>query len=232
MITVRRSRDRGHLNHGWLDTYHTFSFGTYQDAAHMGFRALRVINEDRVEPGQGFPTHPHADMEIITYIISGSLEHRDDMGNGATIRAGEVQRMRAGTGVRHSESNPSTEEAVHLLQIWVLPDEEGLTPSYEQKDFTEGLVTSTLCLIASPDGRDGSLTVRQDLSLYSSRMVEGRKLEYAIAPGRHIWLQLITGEMRVGDHEIFAGDACAVSEEESLYIEGVSECEFLLFDLA
>ena len=199
MITIRKSRDRGHLINDWLDTYHSFSFGNYLDPDHMGFRALRVINEDRIKPGKGFPTHAHAEMEIITYIVSGALEHKDSMENTTTVRRGVVQRMSAGTGIRHSERNPSDDKDVHLLQIWITPGEEGLTPSYEEKDFTKRLAPDAPCLIAAPKGansEDGAVRINQDVFLYTCRMTHGSKQTFDIKPGRHLWLQLITGEMR------------------------------------
>jgi redox-sensitive bicupin YhaK (pirin superfamily) len=232
MIRLRRSADRGHFDHGWLDTRHTFSFADYDDPAHRGFRQLRVINEDRVQPGQGFGTHFHRDMEILSYVLEGALEHRDSLGTGSVIRPGEVQRMTAGTGVRHSEFNPSSSEPVHFLQIWIFPERRGLAPGYEQKAFPAESRRGTLRLIASRDGRDGSLTIHQDAAVYASLLSAGERVERAIAPGRHGWLQVARGTVRLGGQELFAGDGAAVSEETRVAVEGVSDAEVLLFDLA
>lgn len=232
MITIRKAEDRGHFDHGWLDTYHTFSFASYYDPEQMGFRHLRVINDDRVQPGGGFPTHAHRDMEIITYILSGALEHRDSMGNGSVIRPGEVQRMSAGTGVTHSEMNPSDSEEVHLLQIWILPEEEGIEPGYEQKRFPDTEVRDRLRLVASRDGRDGSLTIRQDVSIYAAVLGEGSEVTHSIAPGRHAWLHLARGRVTLNGEPLGPGDGAAVSEESSLTIRGGGPAEILLFDLS
>ena len=193
MIQVRKAAERGHFDHGWLNTYHTFSFADYYDPAHMGFRSLRVINDDRVQPGAGFGMHGHRYMEIVTYVLEGTLEHRDSLGNGERIRAGELQRMTAGTGVRHSEFNPSQSEWVHLYQIWLLPEREGLEPSYEQKAFPEEERRNRLRLVASPDGRDGSLSIRQDARLFLATLDDGREVQHELAPGRHAWLQVLRG---------------------------------------
>lgn len=232
MITIRKSADRGHLNHGWLDTYHTFSFDQYYDPDHMSFRSLRVINEDRVDAGRGFPTHSHRDMEIITYILSGALRHQDSMGNGSIIEPGDVQRMTAGTGVSHSEFNPSQSEAVHLLQIWILPNTRGLKPGYEQKAFSEEERKGVLRLIASADGREGSVTVHQDASIYASILEEGEEVTKSLDPQRHAWIQVARGEVEVNGNQLVQGDGAAVSEEEELKISATAPAEILLFDLA
>lgn len=232
MITIRKSADRGHLNHGWLDTYHTFSFDQYYDPDHMSFRSLRVINEDRVDAGRGFPTHSHRDMEIITYILSGALRHQDSMGNGSIIEPGDVQRMTAGTGVSHSEFNPSQSEAVHLLQIWILPNTRGLKPGYEQKAFSEEERKGRLRLIASADGREGSVTVNQDASIYASILEEGEEVTKSLDPQRHAWIQVARGEVEVNGKQLVQGDGAAVSEEEELKISATAPAEILLFDLA
>ena len=232
MLTIRRSDDRGHLNHGWLDTYHTFSFDQYYDPAHMHFRSLRVINEDRVGPGKGFPTHSHRDMEIITYILAGALEHRDSMGNGSVIRPGDVQRMSAGTGVAHSEFNPSPSESVHLLQIWIMPRARNLSPSYEQKAFSEGERRNRLRLVASEDGRDGSVTIQQDARLYAGILNGDTTIEHVLAGGRYGWLQLARGNVELNGHNMTQGDGAAISDERSLKIVVSAEAEVLLFDLA
>ena len=231
MIKVRKSSERGHLNFGWLDTYHTFSFGEYYDPRHMGFRTLRVINEDFVSPGRGFPTHGHSDMEIITYILEGALEHRDSMGNGSVIRPGDVQRMSAGTGVRHSEKNPSAEEPVHLLQIWILPAEGGIRPGYEQKSFAEGERRGRLRLVASPDGGGGSVTIHQDARLYSTRLAAGQSVEHELRPGRHAWAQVARGAVELNGQSLARGDGAAASEEARLVITAGEPAEVLLFDL-
>jgi quercetin 2,3-dioxygenase len=232
MITVRRSAERGGGNYGWLNTKHTFSFDQYDDPNWMGFRSLRVINEDWVTPGQGFPFHPHRDMEIITYVLEGALEHRDSMGNGSIIRPGDGQRMSAGTGVRHSEANPSETEKVHLLQIWILPDRKGHKPGYEQKAFPAGEKQNKLRLIASPDGKDGSVTIHQDAKLYVSLLASGEELTQPIAPGRHAWLQVAKGAVELNGELLHQGDGAAVSKEEYLKITGKEDAEILLFDLA
>ncbi|MHC5541935.1 pirin family protein, partial [Singulisphaera rosea] len=195
MIRIRKSSERGHFDHGWLNTYHTFSFGRYQDSRAMGFRSLRVINEDWVQPNQGFGTHPHEDMEIVTYVLEGGLAHKDSLGTGSVIRPGELQRMTAGTGITHSEFNASSTDPVHLYQIWLFPEREGLEPSYEQKEFPEGERHNRLRLVASPDGSDGSLTIRQDARLYLSTLDEGHEVAHAIEPGRHAWLQVLRGRL-------------------------------------
>jgi quercetin 2,3-dioxygenase len=232
MIRVRRASERGHYDHGWLDTYHTFSFARYFDRRHMGFRALRVINEDRVAPGNGFGMHPHEDMEIVTYVLDGALAHRDSLGTGSTIRPGELQRMTAGTGIRHSEFNPSEAEPVHLYQIWLLPEREGLEPSYEQRTFPEEERHNRLRLVASPDGQGGSLTIRQDARLYLASLDGGREVRHELTPGRHAWLQVLRGGVALDGSTLSAGDGAAVSEESSLAIGAEGPSEVLLFDLA
>ncbi len=230
MIKIRRSRERGHFNFGWLDTYHTFSFGEYYDPQQMGFRSLRVINEDRIAAEKGFGTHPHNNMEIITYVLSGELSHRDSMGNGSTIYPGDVQRMSAGTGVTHSEFNHSKEE-VHLLQIWILPEKQALTPGYEQKCFSENEKKNILKLVASHDGRDGSVTVHQDINLYASYIEKGEKLSWKILNKRYAWLQVIQGELDINGNILEAGDGLS-AEDENLTLIAKSPSHFLLFDLA
>jgi len=232
VIKIRKADRRGHFDFRWLNTFHTFSFGDYYAPAFMGFRSLRVINEDFVHSGRGFPTHAHRDMEIITYILEGSLEHRDSMGNGSVIRPGDVQRMTAGTGVSHSESNPSREQSVHLLQIWILPDQGGLKPGYEQKAFSDDQKQGRLCLVASEDGRDGSVTIHQDASVYATVLGEGNEVVHTVAPGRHAWLQVARGAVTVNGENLDQGDGAAVSNEESVAITGREAAEVLLFDLA
>jgi redox-sensitive bicupin YhaK (pirin superfamily) len=232
MIRVRKAAERGHFDHGWLDTYHTFSFGDYHDPQHTGFRSLRVINDDRVQPGQGFGMHGHRDMEIVTYVLDGALEHRDSLGNGSVLRPGELQHMTAGTGVRHSEFNPSGREWVHLYQIWLLPERKGLEPSYEQKAFPEGERQGTLRLVASPTGERSSLTIRQDARLYLSTLKAGETVAHALKPGHHAWLQMLRGRAALNGHPLSAGDGAAVNEEEKLEIRGHDDAEVMLFDLA
>ncbi len=234
MITIRPSEERGHANHGWLDTYYSFSFSDYYDRKHMGYRDLRVINEDRVSAGRGFGMHPHRDMEILTYIIDGELSHRDSMGRGATLKRNDVQRMSAGTGVMHSEVNQS-KEPVHLLQIWILPEAEGLKPSYEDLTIPTEEKRNHLRLIASHDGRDNSATIHQDASVYASLLDHGKSLELELKPGRHPWVQLISGQLEVNGTKLEQGDGAAISGETSLRIAstgGNGAAEFLTFDLA
>jgi redox-sensitive bicupin YhaK (pirin superfamily) len=231
MIKIRRSNERGHADHGWLDTNYTFSFSDYFDPQFMGFRDLRVINEDYIEPNQGFPTHGHRDMEIITYMISGELSHRDSMGNGETIHPNEVQRMTAGTGVLHSEYSSPTDKT-HLLQIWILPEKKNLEPSYEQKLFLPEDKQGRLRLIASHGGDDGSVTINQDVKLYASVLSNGEQVTYDLTDGRHAWIQLIGGSLEVNGERLSAGDGAAISDESALNIKAASEnTEFLLFDL-
>jgi redox-sensitive bicupin YhaK (pirin superfamily) len=231
MLQIRRAGERGHFNHGWLDTYHTFSFADYYDPDSMGFRALRVINEDRVAPGQGFGTHGHRDMEIVTIVLEGALEHRDSLGNGAVLPPGELQRMSAGTGIRHSEFNPSATEPVHLYQIWLLPDRQGLTPSYEQKAFPAAEKAGRFRLVASPDARDGSLAIHQDATLYLATLEKGQEVRHDLKPGRHAWLQVLRGAVAVNDQALSAGDGVAVSDEAALRVRATAPAEVLLFDL-
>jgi quercetin 2,3-dioxygenase len=231
MITIRRGGDRGGAHHGWLDTKHTFSFADYHDPAHMGFRDLRVLNEDRVTPGKGFPTHSHRDMEILSWVLEGELEHRDSMGNGSVIRPGELQRMSAGTGVRHSERNPSSENPLHFLQIWIFPERNGLEPSYEQKEFPEGGRRGRLRVIASPDGRNGSVTIHQDVSLSAALLDGGEKASIAIPPGRSAWVQVARGSVELNGKPLEAGDGAAVSREERLELANGKAAEVLVFDL-
>lgn len=232
MITVRKAHERGHARHGWLESFHTFSFAGYHDPEHMGFRDLRVINEDRVEPRRGFATHAHRDMEIVSYVLAGALAHEDSLGNGSIIRPGDVQRMSAGTGVSHSEFNPSAEEIVHFLQIWILPEREGLAPSYEQKHFPAEERAGALRLVASGDARAGAIRIHQDVDLYASLLAAGESVTHALRPGRHAWLQLARGRCELGGVALEAGDGAAVSREESLHIRAGGEAELLLLDLA
>ena len=232
MIRVRKASERGHFDHGWLDTHHTFSFSRYYDPRHMGFRVLRVINEDWVLPGRGFGSHPHEDMEIVTYVLDGALAHRDSLGTGSTIRPSELQRMTAGTGIVHSEFNPSETEPVHLYQIWLLPEKEGLEPSYEQRAFPEAERHNQLRLVASPDGRDGSLAIRQDARLFLASVEEGREVSQDLAPGRHAWLQVLRGDVTLNGTPLAAGDGAALSDETALTIRAEAPSEVLLFDLA
>jgi redox-sensitive bicupin YhaK (pirin superfamily) len=232
MITIRKAEERGHFDFGWLNTYHTFSFDQYYDPAHMHFRTLRVINEDRVAAGQGFPTHSHRDMEIITYILSGALEHRDSMGNGSVIRPGDVQRMSAGTGVAHSEYNPSESEGVHLLQIWIVPRARSLTPGYEQKAFTEDERRGRWRLVASPDGRDGSVTIQQDARLYATIADANSTIEHSLDTDRFGWVQVARGTVTVNGVELKLGDGAALRDEATINLTAHNESEVLLFDLA
>lgn len=232
MITIRRASERGGGNYGWLNTRHTFSFSDYYDPRHMGFRDLRVINEDRVAPGQGFGTHGHRDMEILSYVVSGGLGHRDSMGNGEVIGPHEWQRMTAGTGVRHSEMNASNNEPVHFLQIWILPEAEGIRPGYEQKLFAPEEKTGRLRLVASRDGRDESLKIHQNVSVYNALLKGGDTVEHRLEAGRHAWLQVVKGAVELNGNRLGAGDGAAISEESSLTIKAEDESEVILFDLA
>jgi redox-sensitive bicupin YhaK (pirin superfamily) len=232
MITTRRSEERGHAQHGWLDSRFTFSFAEYYDPVHMGFRALRVINDDHIAAGQGFPTHPHQDMEIITYVLDGAVAHRDSTGTSAVVHAGEVQRMSAGTGVRHSEFNPSSTDPLHLLQIWILPERRGLPPGYEQKAFAAAELAQGLRLIADRHGNHGALTVHQDVALYAAKMSPGQAVTHALKPGRHAWVHVARGQVQLNEHELRSGDGAAVSEESSLTLTAQDPTELLLFDLA
>lgn len=232
MLTIRRSKERGHFDHGWLNTYHTFSFDQYYDPRYMGFRSLRVINEDFVAAGRGFGTHGHRDMEIITYILEGALKHADSMNNGSIIKPGDVQRMTAGTGVRHSEQNASNQERVHLLQIWILPNAENLTPGYEQKAFSEEERTGQLRLIASNDGRDGSVQLNQDVSLFASILPEGGEVSREMDAARYAWIQVARGAVEVNGERADQGDGVVVVAESNLKIRAQEPAEVLLFDLA
>lgn len=231
MIKVRRAEERGAANFGWLDSKHTFSFGHYYDPEYMGFGPLRVINEDRVEAGQGFDTHGHKDMEIISYVLEGALEHKDSIGTGSVIRPGDVQRMTAGSGIRHSEFNHSKTEPVHFLQIWVLPQREGLDPGYEQKSFSREDRSGALRLLASPSGEGGALTIHQDVSLYGALLGEGDELSHAVKPGRRVWVQLARGSVTVNGERLSAGDGAAASDEPLITIAATSDAELLLFDM-
>jgi quercetin 2,3-dioxygenase len=231
MIAFRDRMARGRSRTGWLDSRHSFSFADYHDPAHMGFRALRVINEDRVVPGAGFPAHRHRDMDILTYVLSGALEHKDSLGNGAMIRPGEVQRMSAGTGITHSEFNPSPAEPVHFLQIWIIPDRAGLAPSYEQKPFSPEEHRGRLRLVAAPDGEDGAVTVHQDARLYVANLAAGEGIAHDIAPGRGVWLQLARGIVALNGTEMREGDGAAIEREPKIAIEADTDAELLLFDL-
>lgn len=232
MIQIRRADERGQFDHGWLKTCHTFSFGDYRDPQYHQFRALRVINEDWVAPGQGFGEHPHRDMEIVTCVLEGQLEHRDSMGNGEVLRPGEFQRMTAGRGVTHSEFNPSAGEPVHLYQIWLFPERRGLDPGYEQKPFPVEGRRHQWQLVASPDGEGGSLTIHQDARIHLASLRDGEVLDRELAPGRHAWLQVLRGEVSLGDRVLRAGDGVAFSEEARIPLRGVRDGEVMLFDLA
>ena len=230
MMKIRRANERGHAEHGWLDTYHTFSFADYYDPQWMGYRSLRVINDDLVMPGQGFGTHPHRDMEIITYILSGALEHKDSMGNGRVISPGEVQYMAAGTGVQHSEFNPSKDEAVHLLQIWILPERKDLKPRYAEKSLKDA-APGTLHLVTSKTGRDGSIAINQDADLWLGKLDTGNRVTHKLAPGRHAWVHVAEGDVSLNGKKLSGGDAAAVSEESMLELSAVKPAQVLLFDL-
>jgi redox-sensitive bicupin YhaK (pirin superfamily) len=232
MLTLRKANERGHADHGWLDSRHTFSFADYHDPRHMGFRALRVINEDTVAPARGFGSHPHRDMEIISYVLEGELAHRDSMGNGSVIVPGDIQRMSAGSGVVHSETNPSQSTPVHFLQIWIVPDRRGLAPSYEQKTFTDVEKAGRLRLVASRDGRDGSVTIHSDARVYAGVFDRGQSAELALASGRHAWIHVARGRVEVAGQELAAGDGLAVTDESQLRIAGIERAEVLVFDLA
>ena len=232
MINIRRSNERGGGNYGWLNTQHTFSFDQYYDPRFMGFRSLRVINEDVVAPGEGFPTHPHRDMEIITYVLEGALEHRDSLGTGSVIRPGDGQRMSAGTGIRHSEMNASAHEPVHLLQIWIMPDKSGHKPSYEQKAFPNEEKQGKFRLIAGPDGKDGSVTIHQDAKLYVTLLKPGEEVTHKLADGRHAYVQVAKGAVELNGQLLNQGDGAAASNESKLNIKGTQDAEVLLFDLA
>lgn len=230
MLGLRRSKDRGRADHGWLDSRHTFSFADYYDPNQMGFRALRVINEDRVQPGRGFGTHGHRDMEILSYVLEGALAHRDSMGNGSTLHRGDVQRMSAGSGVLHSEFNPSDIEPVHFLQIWILPDQKGIVPGYGEKRFDDDDKRGRLRLIASPDGADGSVSIHADVRVYASILARGESVTHAVRPGRHAWIQVAGGAVQAAGTSLEAGDGAATSDPGEISMEG--QGELLLFDLA
>lgn len=232
MITIRGSQERGHFNHGWLKTYHTFSFAEYQDKAHLGYRALRVINEDTVAPAKGFGTHPHRDMEIITYVLEGQVEHKDSLGNSSVIRPGEVQRMSAGTGVKHSEFNPAPKEPLHLLQIWILPEKKNLKPGYEQKAFKLEEKLNRLKLVASQKPKGNAVEIHQDADVYVSVLEKGMKVEHAPKKGRGIWLQVVRGSVELNGHFLNQGDGASAEDETLLTVTGRQSAEILLFDLA
>lgn len=233
MMTIRPASQRGHADHGWLDSHHTFSFADYYDPGHMGFRALRVINEDRVAGGGGFPTHSHRDMEIVTYVLEGALEHKDSLGTGSVIRVGDVQRMSAGTGVRHSEYNASPSEPAHFLQIWIMPSRHGIEPSYEQKTFSDADKEGRLRVVASPDGSDGSVTLTADARLYAGVFAEGQSAELPLGKERQAWVQVARGKLRINGKELSAGDGAGLWDEELVSVEGVAGGgEVLVFDLA
>ena len=232
MLTLRRAGDRGRTDWDWLDSRHTFSFGEYHDPRHMGFRTLRVINDDRVEPGKGFGEHGHRDMEILSYVLEGALEHRDSLGNGSVIRPGEIQFMRAGTGVRHSEKNHSPVEPVHFLQIWILPVAPGLPPAYDQKPVDAAQASRGLALLASRDGRNGSIALRQDVDLLLARVAAGEDRRHTLAPGRHAYAHVAEGEVSVNGVAMVAGDGAALSGEQEVVLKGSAYAEVLLFDLA
>jgi quercetin 2,3-dioxygenase len=232
MIQIRKSGERGHANHGWLDTHFTFSFADYYDPACVHFRTLRVMNDDRVAGGGGFPMHPHRDMEIVTYVLEGALEHRDSMGNGSVIQPGDVQYMGAGTGVTHSEFNASQTEPVHLYQIWMFPEKQGLKPAYGQKHFSETEKRGKLRLLVSPDGRDGSLKIRQDNELYASLLRKDETVKHDLEPDRHAYVQVARGSVTVNGNQLDEGDGAAISEVKALELTGIKDAEVLLFDLA
>jgi redox-sensitive bicupin YhaK (pirin superfamily) len=233
MITIRPSGDRGAANFGWLDTRHTFSFGNYYDPSHMGFADLRVINEDKVAPSQGFSTHGHRDMEIVTYVLEGALKHQDSIGNGSIMKPGDVQRMSAGTGILHSEYNASDTDPVHLLQIWLLPAEKGIAPSYEQTYFAPEEKQGHLRLVGSPDGRNGSVTIHQDVNLYATKLAAGEAVTHALAVDRVAWVQVARGAVTLNGHSLTAGDGAAIAAEDLITLEGSSDDgEVLLFDMA
>ena len=231
MIHIRPGRERGHANHGWLDSYHSFSFADYYDPDHMGYSVLRVINEDQVEPGAGFPTHGHRDMEIVSYVLDGALEHKDSMGNGSVIRPGDVQRMSAGTGVRHSEYNASHSERVHFLQIWILPQANGIAPGYEQKHFEPTQLDSQLRVVASPDGREGSVVIHQDAVLYATKLDGAAEVTHPLAPGRRSYVQVARGRVSVNGQPLAAGDGARIEHEPVVRLENGQAAEVLVFDL-
>ncbi|MBV8761702.1 MAG: pirin family protein [Deltaproteobacteria bacterium] len=232
MMTIRKAADRGHANHGWLDTHHTFSFASYYDPDHMGFRALRVINDDTVKGGNGFGAHPHNDMEIISYVLEGGLAHKDSTGTDGVIRPGDVQRMSAGTGVVHSEFNASKTEPVHFLQIWLMPAKRGIKPGYEQKTFSAAEKRGQLRLVASPEGEAGSVVIHTDAKLYAGLFDQGEKATLELAPKRHAWVHVARGTAKVNGQTLAAGDGASFTDERAITIEGVADAEVLAFDLA
>lgn len=232
MIRIRKSEQRGVADHGWLQARHTFSFSAYHDPEHMQFRSLRVMNEDRIAPGQGFGTHPHRDMEIVTYVLKGALEHKDSMGNGEVLRPGEFQRMSAGTGITHSEFNPSSTDSTHLYQIWLVPERQGIDPSYEQKQFDDGGMTNQLRLVASPDAELDSLKIHQDTRIYLAKLDADKTVTHRPVSRRHAWLQVLRGELILNGIPLTTSDGAAVSEEERLTIQATTDAEIMLFDLA
>ena len=232
MINIRRSEERGHANHGWLDSRFTFSFADYFDPEHEQFRTLRVMNDDRIAGGGGFPMHPHRDMEIVTYVLDGELEHRDSMGNGSVIKPGDVQYMSAGTGVTHSEFNASKSKPVHLYQIWMFPERKGLKPIYDQKNFGESEKRGKLRVLASPDGREGSVKIRQNNELYAAVLADGESVRHELKPQRHAYVQVARGSVKLNGRELAEGDGAAISAEKALELTGVKGAEVLLFDLA
>ncbi len=233
MLTLRRAEERGRANFGWLDSRHSFSFGHYHDPAHMGFGPLRVINDDRVAPGGGFPTHPHADMEIVSYVLAGALEHKDSLGTGSVIRPGDVQRMSAGSGIRHSEFNASKTEPVHFLQIWIIPESKGLAPGYEQKAFSEADKRGKLRLVGSRDGREGSVTIHRDVDFYATLLGEEETVTHTLKAGRSAWVQVAQGSAKLNGEQLYPGDGVALEEAGTLTLAGTSQdAEILLFDMA
>lgn len=232
MIETRKANDRGHADHGWLNSYHTFSFASYRDPKHMGFRSLRVMNEDRVAPGQGFGEHAHDNMEIVSYVLEGELAHKDSLGNGEVLKPGEFQRISAGTGITHSEFNPSDSDPTHFYQIWLLPKSQGIAPSYEQKRFADAELNNALRLVASPDGRDGSLSIHQDANIYLSKIENENAIRHNLPSGRHAWLQVLRGSVTLNGEALETSDGAAISDETDLNITANSDAEFMLFDLA
>jgi len=232
MISLRKSSERGHADHGWLNTYHTFSFASYYDPVHMGFRSLRVMNEDRVAPGRGFGTHSHQDMEIVSYVLQGALEHKDSLGTGEVLLPGEFQRITAGTGIAHSEFNPSKDQPTHFYQIWLLPERNGLTPGYEQNRFDDSELRNALRIVASPEGENGSLTIHQDARIYLSKLDTEKAVEFDLLPGRHAWLQVLRGAVNLNGTTMETSDGAAISNESKLTIRAKSDAEIMLFDLA
>ncbi|MBX3177084.1 MAG: pirin family protein [Candidatus Hydrogenedentes bacterium] len=232
MITIRRAHERGHANHGWLDSHHTFSFADYHDPAHMGFRSLRVLNDDVIQGGGGFPFHPHENMEIFSYVTEGALEHRDSMGNGSVLRRGDVQLMSAGTGVLHSEFNPQADAPTHLFQIWIRPSERGQTPNYQERRFEDADLADRLRVVVSADGRDGSLVIRQDATIYAGRLAAGVGETHELAPGRHAWLQVLSGAVALNGARLSTGDGASTNDPGPLSLSATEDAEVLLFDLA